>query len=102
VSNSKIRREAMERARHRLQAEGVEAAIDALISVCRDPKSPAPAKATSGAALLRAGGFFDKDATAPQKEPHEMTFAELAEQSARLERDREAMLTELNEGSAFD
>lgn len=97
MSAAKARREAVERARHKLQVEGVGAAVDALISVCRDPKAPAPAKSTAGTSLLRAGGFFDKDAVAPQKELHEMTFAELVEQSARLERDREAVLRDMGD-----
>lgn len=103
--SSKDRIEVMERARQRLQTEGVEAAVEALISVCRDPKAPAPAKSTAGTSLLRANGFFDRANTTPEKEPHEMTAAELRTHMARLERDRDALLAEMKaEGgeSAFD
>lgn len=105
MNSVRQRREAMERARHKLEVEGVEAAVEALISVCRDAKAPAPAKSTAGTSLLRAGGFFEKDAATAQKELHEMSFAELAEHSARLQRDLEAVLRQTEEqddGTAFD
>lgn len=68
---------AVERVRGRIRSEGVEAACEALIAVCRDPKSPAPAKATAGVALLRAAGIFENTKDASEKEPHEMTAAEM-------------------------
>ncbi|TFE95798.1 hypothetical protein B5M44_20745 [Shinella sumterensis] len=106
MSRFKDRRETMELARHRVQTDGVEAAVDALISVCRDPKAPAPAKSTAGTSLLRAAGFFDRDSSQQDKEPHEMTAAELRAQSAKLERARDAMLAQMeggaDDGNAFD
>lgn len=105
MSAAKERREAMERARHMLQTEGVVAAVEALVSVCRDPKAPAPAKSTAGTSLLRASGFFDRAANEPDKELHEMTFEELVQHSARLECDRDALLSEMTENAeetAFD
>src|SRR5690349_17735372 len=104
MSAAKERREAMERARHLLQTEGVVAAVEALVGVCRDPKAPAPAKSTAGTSLLRASGFFDRAVNEPDKELHEMTFDELRERTAQLERDKAAMLLELEqeEDTAFD
>lgn len=46
--------------RRLLRGKCAKEAVKALVSVCRDPRAPAPAKATSGAALLRAGGHFEK------------------------------------------
>lgn len=66
----------------RVQSEGLEVAYDALVAVCKDPKAPAPAKATAGAALFRAGGAFDKDAQRGNAKPPEEMAAE--EISARL------------------
>lgn len=106
MSSFKDRRETMEIARHRVQTDGVEAAVDALISVCRDPNAPAPAKSTAGTSLLRAAGFFDRDSSQQEKEPHEMTAAELRAHTAQLERARDAMLAQMGAGgdggNAFD
>ncbi|WP_315918644.1 hypothetical protein [Mesorhizobium sp. SP-1A] len=104
MRSAKERREALERAKGRLQTEGVEAAVEALIAVCRDEQAPANAKSTAGSALLRANGLFDKGTTAPDKEIHEMSLDELREYTARIEQDRDAMLSEMEEGeeTAFD
>lgn len=104
MSTAKERREALERAKGRLQTEGVEAAVDALIAVCRDKQAPANAKSTAGSALLRANGLFDRGTTTPDKELHEMSFAELTEHSARLQRELEAALREAETDveTAFD
>lgn len=48
------------RVRRRLKTEGLEAAFDALVSVCRDPKAPAPAKATAATTLFRGAGMFER------------------------------------------
>jgi len=103
MKTAKERREALERAKGRLQTEGVEAAVDALIDVCRDKEAPANAKSTAGSALLRANGLFEKGTTAQEKELHEMSLDELREHSARLERDLEGMIQEAKAaGGAFD
>lgn len=96
MSAAKERREAMERARHMLQTEGVEAAVEALVSVCRDPKAPAPAKSTAGTSLLRANGFFDRANTEAEKEPHQMTMQELRDFTNRIENEKQALLKELD------
>lgn len=105
MSKRKDREEAMERVRHQVQTVGIEAASKALIDVCNDPKAPAPARATAGTTLFRAAGFFDPEAKAPAKEPHEMSFDELRAQDEQLGREREAMLRDIGdveEHNAFD
>lgn len=104
MKSTEERRASLERAKARLQTEGVEAAVDALIAVCRDKNSPANAKSTAGSALLRANGLFEKGTAAPEKELHEMSLDELRERSARLEQDKEQALRELRQDrqTAFD
>lgn len=63
----------------RIHTEGVQAAYEAALSVCRDPKAPAPARATASATLFRVAGYFDRKGDGDRdKEPHEMTAEELA------------------------
>lgn len=61
----------------RIQTEGTDAAYDALLSVCRDPKAPAPARATSATTLFRAAGYLDTKQGGAAKAPDEMSAAEL-------------------------
>ena len=69
----------------RIQTEGLPAAFDALMAVCKDPKAPAPAKATAGTTIFRAGGVFDKDAHKGSNKPVEdMTAEEIATRLAEL------------------
>jgi hypothetical protein len=72
------------RVRRRIQIEGASVAVEALLAVCKDPKSPAPAKATAGVALLRAAGLADKTTDPGEKELHEMTGEELARAVQRI------------------
>lgn len=77
-----------ERTMHRIRTEGVEAAFDALVGVCRDEKSAAPARSSAGTAIFRAAGLFDAnrdDGTG--KRPSEMTPQELARALDKLKRD---------------
>lgn len=74
-----IQRELLER----IQTEGVRAAYEASLAVARDPKAPAPARATASATLFRVAGYFavkERD----EKEPHEMTAEELSAAIAEL------------------
>lgn len=103
MKTAKERREALERAKGRLQTEGVEAAVDALIAVCQDKDAPANAKSTAGSALLRANGLFEKGTAAQDKDLHEMSLDELREHSARLERDYKAIIRDTgSKGGVFD
>lgn len=81
-SLQRIQRELIER----IQTEGVAAAYEASLAVARDPKAPAPARATASATLFRVAGYFDRQERGGQhKQPHEMTAEELAAQIAELE-----------------
>ena len=79
-------REARHRLRELIQTEGADAAYQALVNVCRDPKAAAPAKATAGTSLLRAGGFFDKNDDDGGKGLSEMSREELRCEIDRIER----------------
>jgi hypothetical protein len=81
--------EALAEARRRIQTDGVTAAVTALIDVCRDAKAPAPAKASAGAALLRAAGLFSLGEEGGDfgKSPSEMSPEELRAAIARIKRD---------------
>jgi hypothetical protein len=92
MSAAKERKQAMEQAKHMLSTVGVIAAVEALVSVCRDPKSPAPAKATAGTSILRAGGFFDQKNNDGEKELHQMSMQELRDLANRLENEKQALL----------
>ncbi|MCA3441953.1 MAG: hypothetical protein INF52_01055 [Rhodobacter sp.] len=61
----------------RIQTVGAEAAFEAALAVCQDAKAPAPARATCATTILRAGGFFNSREDQAQKEPHQMTTAEI-------------------------
>jgi hypothetical protein len=64
----------------RIQTEGAEAAYQAALAVCQDPKAPAPARATCATTILRAGGYLmAKDDLTSAKQPHEMSPQELQE-----------------------
>lgn len=63
-----------------VETEGIRAAVEAMIGVCRDPKAPAAAKATAAGHLFRVsalGGFGQSSESARQKEIHEMSPEEL-------------------------
>ena len=79
---------ALSNVKRRIQLEGAAAAVEALITVCRDTKAPAPARATAGTTLLRAAGFFQKMEDVFEKKPHEMTAAEISEAIERFKNER--------------
>lgn len=80
----------------RIQTEGIEAAFEALMDVCNDKKAPAPARATAGTALFRAGGLMNSKPEILDKPPEDMTAAEL---NAKI---RELEATRLGAASADD
>lgn len=80
--------EVHERVFELLHTRGIEVAINGLIAVAEDPKAPAPARATAGAALLRSAGFYDRDRDdLSDKKPSEMTPDELNRTLERLRRE---------------
>lgn len=97
---------ARSRALHKLRTRGLEAAIDALIDVAENKKAPANSRAAAGSSLVRANGLFSTTANESPKDLHEMTAAELKAMAAQLERDRRALLVQMeaesNEGSVFE
>jgi hypothetical protein len=75
----------------RIRTEGVIVAYDTALGICRDPRAPAPAKATALTALFRVGGYFDKSDTSGAKELHEMDAAELTAATSKMLRKIEAL-----------
>ena len=60
---SKVKRSpaaALTNLRDRVRTDGVEAAYEALVAVCRDPKAPAQARATASTTLFRAAGMLER------------------------------------------
>ena len=99
MTKRKDRLEALEQVRDKILTEGIEAAADALIAVCRDTNAPAPARSTAGTSLLRAAGFFDKRTDdGSGKELHEMTARELEAHLQQLERERKALKNATDNG----
>lgn len=81
----------------RIHTEGVPAAFQAMLDVCRDPKAPAPARATSASAIFRAAGLFDtKDGDGLDKKLDDMTAEDLED----LIRNGEAHIANLQKQSA--
>jgi hypothetical protein len=70
----------------RIHTEGVLNAYEASLAVCKDPKAPAPARATASATLFRVAGYFDRQERGAAKAPSEMTGEELQTEIERLMR----------------
>jgi len=69
----------------RIQIEGAEAAYEAALEVCRDKKAPPAARSSAATSILRAGGYFDRDATQlGDIQPHEMTAQQLNDALAEI------------------
>jgi hypothetical protein len=81
-------REAVAELRERIRTEGAEAAFNALLRVCNDPKASAQALATAGSTLFRATGLLEKSEDGDGKQLSEMSPEELnaalAKAKARL------------------
>lgn len=69
---------------HIVATEGLRIAYNTAVSICQDPKAPAPAKATAVTAILRAAGAFDREKEGGAVEPHNMSGAQLAREIDRL------------------
>jgi hypothetical protein len=78
----------------KVRTEGVTVAYDTAVGICRDPKAPAPAKATALTALFRVGGYFANTDSGEEKEPHEMSAAELSAAVEKVTRQFKAKETE--------
>lgn len=77
----------------RIQTEGIEAAFEALMDVCKDKKAPAPARATAGTSIFRAGGLMSNKPDVLDKAPEDMSAAEISARLAELEAKRKAVLS---------
>ena len=76
----------------RIQTEGIEAAFDAMLDVCKDKKAPAPARATAGTSLFRAAGLMNAKQDADEKSPENLTGPELTARIEKLRADRERLM----------
>jgi hypothetical protein len=74
-----------------VRTDGLRIAYEALTGVCKDPKAPAPAKATAGVALLRAAGVFDAPEDDSDVSPAEMAPEQLNRAIAKARRRFEDM-----------
>ena len=90
----------------RARVEGIEAAFESALLVCRDLKAPAQARASAQRTLLQIGGMLDRaDRNAGvAKDPAEMDGAELEKATQELMRRqrRPAAATAKPIGGAFD
>ncbi|WP_283800835.1 HGGxSTG domain-containing protein [Nitratireductor sp. GZWM139] len=69
----------------RVRTEGVQAAYQAALSICLDPKSPAPAKSSAATTIFRVAGLYDRKDDGTPKDLHEMTPEQIARELRRLE-----------------
>jgi hypothetical protein len=72
--------------RHLMETEGAQLAYDTAVSICRDPKASATAKASAINSLLRVGGYDGKPEPDRDKPLSELSPAELQRQIAQIER----------------
>lgn len=69
----------------KLRTEGAVIAYDTAVSICRDPKATAAAKASAVNSLFRAAGFFaNREDDNGGKQPSEMTADEIDAALRRL------------------
>jgi hypothetical protein len=67
-----------------LQTTGALKAYNTAMSICDDPKATSAAKASAVNSLFRAGGLFEKQETADDRELHELDGRELEAKVAKL------------------
>ncbi|AZO36318.1 MAG: hypothetical protein EOS81_29685 [Mesorhizobium sp.] len=89
----------------RARVEGIEAAFESALIVCRDLKAPAQARASAQRTLLQIGGMLDRadrNATVA-KDPAEMNGDELLQATeAALRKRKRAIAAAKPTGGAFD
>lgn len=66
-----------ERVRRDIEDRGAWIAYEALLGIAQDSSAPAPARATAGVAVLRAGGILDAKKEPRADQAAEMTGDEL-------------------------
>jgi hypothetical protein len=85
-----------------LQTTGGLKAYQTAMKICDDPNATSAAKASAVNSLLRAGGFFEKQETADEKELHELSGQELAAKVAKALRSSEDDRQPARESDLFD
>jgi hypothetical protein len=75
----------------RARTEGVAAAYEASLAICKDPAAPQQAKSNAARTLLQIGGLFEESKEPRRKELQEMTFDELKAERRRLRASRSPM-----------
>ncbi|MBQ0820025.1 MULTISPECIES: hypothetical protein [Microvirga] len=81
---AKSERQIREELIRELQTTGGLKAYQTAMKICDDPHATSAAKASAVNSLLRAGGFFEKQETADEKELHELSGQELEARVAKL------------------
>ncbi|KQT84688.1 hypothetical protein ASG51_00925 [Methylobacterium sp. Leaf465] len=74
----------------RMETEGAVLAYETAVSICRDPKASATAKASALKALFYVAGHDGKPAPDRDKPVSEMTYAEAEVMLAELKREHAA------------
>jgi hypothetical protein len=100
---AKSERQIREELSRELQTTGALKAYNTAMQICDHPKATSAAKASAVNSLFRAGGLFEKQETADEKELHELSGAELAAKVARaLQKSHEDDRRPTSEGDLFD
>jgi hypothetical protein len=89
----------------RARVEGAEAAFESALTVCKDQKAPAQARASAQRTLLQIGGLLDRadrQSSVAEKSPAEMDGDELEKATQEMLRKRRKSLASKSSGSAFD
>lgn len=93
----------------RARVEGIEAAFESALEICRDKKAASQAKSNAARILLEVGGLYnrmDRSEEKPSgKELHEMTGEELAAHRRQLEmksRQIETLIKSKSTNDAFE
>src|SRR5258707_3974150 len=90
---------------HKMRTEGALIAYRTAVKICRDPKATAAAKASAVNSLFRAGGFFaNQDSGGREKDPSEMSPAEVKAALRKAETSLKNREDEINKpkGGLFD
>lgn len=97
VSEADVREDLL----RKIRTEGVTVAYETALSICRDSKAPAPAKATALTALFRVGGYFASSDDIEEKNPSEMTSSELDAAVRRLRKAAAAAREKISSDDIF-
>lgn len=83
-------REALAWFRRKVKSHGLRIAYETAISVCTDPKAPAPARATASGLILRAAGVLTKTEETDEIPIEQMSMEQMQAEYARLEAEAHA------------